>query len=86
MTKKRKRKMLTVGAAGIPARGTASCCNLLSFLLQCRGQECPRLLQFVLLITVYYLFLYHSFLYSTHSPSSVADVASVIFTITRSPM
>lgn len=24
--------------------------------------------------------------YSTHSPSSVADVASVIFTITRSPM
>ena len=30
---------LIVGAVGIPARGTASCCNLLSFLLQCRGQE-----------------------------------------------
>lgn len=30
--------------------------------------------------------LVDSFSYSTHSPSSVADVASVIFTITRSPM
>ena len=37
--------MQTVGAAGIPACGTASSYNLLSFLLQCRGQECPQLLQ-----------------------------------------
>ena len=38
----------TVGAAGIPARSTASSRNLLSILLQCRGQECPQLLQFAL--------------------------------------
>ena len=31
--------MLTVGGAGIPARTTASSRNLLSVLLQCRGQE-----------------------------------------------
>ena len=37
--------MPTVGAAGIPARGTASSYSLMSFLLQCRRQECPRLLQ-----------------------------------------
>ena len=41
---------LIVGAVGIPARGTASCFNLLSILLQCRRQECPRLLQFALSI------------------------------------
>ena len=31
--------MPTVGAAGIPARGTASSYSLMSFLLQCRRQE-----------------------------------------------
>ena len=37
-----------VGAAGIPARSTASSRNLLNILQQCRRQECPRLLQFAL--------------------------------------
>gem|GEM_PF-3508926 len=42
--------MQTVGGAGILARITASSRNLLSILLQCRGQECPQLLQFALSI------------------------------------
>ena len=46
--KKDSKKRQIVGAAGIPARSTASSRNLLSFLLQCRRQECPRLLQFAL--------------------------------------
>ncbi len=40
--------MLIVGGAGILACTTASCRNLLIILLQCRGQECPQLLQFAL--------------------------------------
>ena len=41
---KNSEKRQIVGAAGIPARSTASSRNLLSILLQCRRQECPRLL------------------------------------------
>ena len=35
----------TVGAAGIPARGIAARNSASYSSLQCRGQECPRLLQ-----------------------------------------
>ena len=49
-TKKNSEKRQIVGAAGIPARSIASSRNLLSILLQCRRQECPRLLQFALSI------------------------------------
>ena len=51
--------MPTVGAAGIPARGTASSYSLMSFLLQCRRQECPRLLQLALFLI--------SLVYHTHN-------------------
>ena len=47
---KNSEKRQIVGAAGIPARSTASSRNLLSILLQCRRQECPQLLQFALSI------------------------------------
>ena len=42
---KNSEKRQIVGAAGFLARSTASSRNLLSILLQCRGQESPRLLQ-----------------------------------------
>ena len=47
---KNSEKRQIVGAAGIPASSTASSRNLLSILLQCRRQECPRLLHFALSI------------------------------------
>lgn len=50
---KNSEKRQIVGAAGIPARSTASSRNLLSILLQCHRQECLRLLQFALSIIAF---------------------------------
>ena len=43
--------MQTVGAAGILACGIAARYSVSYGCLQCRRQECPRLLRFALLIT-----------------------------------
>ena len=44
----------TVGVAGIPARDIASRNPVSYDCLQCRGQECPQLLRFPYIPTMFY--------------------------------